>query len=97
MDFSLGAQSTDSEISGTSRAYVVYDGTTGEILHIHHSVTFTSSAAEREDGMARARRLAGRKAGPDAQILEVDSAELSHRGQIRVDTARRAIIRDEPL
>lgn len=93
MSFNSTSQSTDNRIVSTSRAYVVYDGTTGQVLHIHHSVTFAHGAPVREDAAARARRLAGNKAGTNAEVLEVEPAEL--RGLVRIDTAKRAIIREK--
>ncbi len=40
------------------------------------------------------RRLAGNKA--DAEVLEVDPAELGHRELIRVDIATRKVVRETP-
>lgn len=56
MDFSVGLsmrathipQSTDSKIVPKSRSYVVYDRNTGDILHVHHQITFPNSASLRE-------------------------------------------------
>src|SRR4051794_28552948 len=94
MNFDSVSQSTDSGIVLKSRAYVVYDRTTGDVLHIHHSVAAPHDVPAREDAMTCARRLAGKKAGPNAEVLEVDPAELNYRGPIRIDTAKQAVIQE---
>jgi len=47
----------------------------------------------RETPEERARRLAGRRAGPDAEIMEVDPAEVRHREPMRVDVGSRKVLR----
>jgi hypothetical protein len=94
MNPGIAPQSTDGRIVSTSRAYVVYDKATGDVHHVHHEVTFAHTEPAREDAETRARRLAGNKA--DAEVLEVDPAELGHRGLIRVDTATRKVVRETP-
>jgi hypothetical protein len=84
-------QSTDSRIVSTSRCYIVFDKATGDVIHIHHSVEIKNGAPVQEDAMKRARRLAGR-AGVNAEVLEVEPAQLKHRGKIRIDPAKRTII-----
>jgi hypothetical protein len=93
MIFPGDSQSTNSRLVLSSRAYVVYDATTGDVLHIHHAVTPAHVTPAREDDVARARRLAGKKAGANAQVLEVDPAEL-RQGHIRIDPAKRTVIRE---
>lgn len=86
-------QSTDPKLVAKSRAFVVYDTKTGEILHVHHSLDFGTGVPAREMPETRARRMAGR-AGPDVDIIEVDSAEVRHREPMRVDVASRKVVRD---
>jgi hypothetical protein len=84
-------QTTDSRIVPKSRSYVVYDRNTGDILHVHHQVTFPNRAALREAPEIRARRLAGSKAGTNAEVLEVETAEVDHRRPIRIDPVKRIV------
>jgi hypothetical protein len=86
-------QSTDQKLVATSRAFVVYDRMTGEILHVHHSLDFGTGVPACETPEGRARRLAGRRAGPNAEIVEVDPAEVRHRERMRVDIASRKVVR----
>jgi hypothetical protein len=87
-------QSTDSRIVSTSRCYVVFDKKTGKVIHIHHSVEFKHGAPAQEDAAKRARRLAGR-AGVNAEVLEVEPAQLKHRGKIRIDPKKHTVIREK--
>jgi hypothetical protein len=86
-------QTTDGRLKSEAQAYVVYDGTTGEILHIHHSVTFPHGAPPREKPEARARRFAGKKCGANTEVLKVEPAAVNHSGPMRVDTVKREIVR----
>jgi hypothetical protein len=87
-------QSTHDNIVPRVRAYVVYDSTTGDVLHIHHSVTFQHDRSGGENSEARALRLAGRRTRGTAVVLEVDPDEVSFdRRPIRVDIARGRIVR----
>jgi hypothetical protein len=87
-------QSTRNNIVPTVRAYVVHDPTTGEVLHIHHAVTFPHDRSGGESSEARALRLAGRRAGAGAVVLEVDPNEVSFdRRPIKVDIASSRIVR----
>jgi hypothetical protein len=85
--------STDRNIVATVKAYVVYDRQTGDVLHIHHSVTFPHAHPTGESPETRALRLAGRKAGSNAAVLEVDPTEIDHRHPIRVDVAHGRVVR----
>lgn len=76
---------------GISRAFVVYDKTTGEILHTHRSITF-ESRHDRETPERQARRHAGSKA-KDAAVLEVDPSEIQDVGSYKVDVANMKLIR----
>jgi hypothetical protein len=84
------AQSTDKRVS-TSRAHVVYDTATGEILHVHLTVVFPHGAPPRESPEAQALRFAGKRAGANAGVIEVDPAEVNHRHPIRIDVATRKV------
>lgn len=92
MDITAGPQTTDTRLVPTARAFVVWDKATGEIVHVHHCVTFASGADERESPQARARRMAGAKDGADVEVLEVDPTAINHRRPIRVDPATRTIV-----
>jgi hypothetical protein len=85
-------QSTDPRLKPSSRAFVVYDQKTGDVLHIHHAVDFGSGAPSRESHEARARRLAD-AAGAAAGIIEVSSDDVNHRQAKRVDVASGKILR----
>jgi hypothetical protein len=93
MSFGGTSQSTDDRIVAKSHAYVVFDKTTGEILHIHHSVAFPEGATPRVSPESRARRFAGEKAEANADVLKVDSAEVNHHVHMRVDTVKRTVVR----
>lgn len=87
-------QSTQSNIVPTVRAYVVHDRNTGEILHIHHSITFPHDRSGGESPELRALRLAGHRAGANAVVLEVDPAEVSfHVNSIKVDLIKVDLIK----
>lgn len=86
-------QSTDPKLVAAARAFVVYDKATGEILHVHHSLDFGTGASLRETPQARALRLAGRRAGKNAEIAEVDPADLLHSHKMRFDLASGKIVR----
>jgi hypothetical protein len=85
-------QSTDPTLQPRVRAHVVYDTTNGEILHIHHSVTFGRDSHLSEPPEERARRLASGRAKENAAVLEVDPAELAKRTSIRIDVVTRKIV-----
>lgn len=88
------AQATTTNLVATSRAYVIYDQTSGEILHIHRSEEFPQGTPAKETQESRARRFAGNKAGVNAAVIEVDPADINHRNRkgIRVDTATLKIV-----
>ena len=92
MGFDRAAQSTDNRIVSTSRAYVVYDKTTGDVLHIHHSVSFAHGVPVGGEDAMTALRLAGNRAGPNADVIEMESAELNQRGLLRIDTSTRTVV-----
>jgi hypothetical protein len=83
---------SDSRISAYSRAHVVYDKTTGEILHIHHTVSFPHGAPIHEPPETRARRLAGKAAGDNTDVLEVEPDQVNHDNPIRIDTVNRITV-----
>jgi len=97
MNFDNTQQSTDPRIASQSRAYVVYDRTTGEILHIHHSVSFPDGAPIHEAPETRARRLAGNKAGANVDVLEVESDEVNHGKPIRINTINRVVVTEAKI
>jgi hypothetical protein len=86
-------RSTDPKLMATTRAFVLYDKATGEVLHVHHSHEFGACAPARETPEARALRLAGRRAGANAEVVEVNPAEVQHRGKMRFDSASGKIVR----
>ena len=85
-------QSTGPTLTPQVHAYVVYDTTNGEILHIHHSVAFQDGAYQSEPPEERARRLADGRATENAAVLEVDASALSGRAPKRVDPATGKIV-----
>jgi hypothetical protein len=85
--------STDRNIVATVKAYVVYDRHTGDVLHIHHSITFPHDRTTGESPETRALRLAGRKAGSNAAVLEADPTEVDHGKSIKVDVAHGRVVR----
>ena len=83
--------STDPSLKPHTRAFVVYDKTTGEVLHVHRSISFATSPPAREEPQARARRLAGR-ASAEVEVMEVDDNTLNHKKPVRVDVATRRLV-----
>jgi hypothetical protein len=83
--------STDPTLQPRTRAYVIYDKTTGEVLHVHRSVSFPKNPPAREEPEARARRLAG-KVSANADVVEVAANELNGRKPVRVDVATRRLV-----
>ncbi len=78
--------STDPSLKPHTRAFVVYDKTTGEVFHVHRATSFATSPPAREGPEARARRLAG-KASADFEVMEVNNSEINHTKPVRVDVA----------
>lgn len=91
MDSGAAEVSTADGIAGSATVHVVYDTRTGEILHIHHSVVFASGVSPRETPEARALRFAPKAEG--LAVLQVDPSEVDHAEPMRVDPARRAVLR----
>lgn len=87
-------QSTPGTPAAKSRAYVVYGGKTGAILHVHYTVEFDGGAPQTEGPRDRALRMAGAAADPsaDAQVIELDPAAVNHRRPIRIDLATRRVV-----
>jgi hypothetical protein len=83
--------STDPSLQPHTRAFVVYDRTTGEVLHVHRATHFATSPPAREEPEVRARRLAG-NASADVEVLEVDHSALNHKKPVRVDVATRRLV-----
>ena len=86
------AQFLGISVATTSRAYVVYDRSTGDIINVHHVVELLGHGSDAESHKARALRMAGGRARANAGILEVDSSEVNRIGPIGVDPERRVII-----
>jgi hypothetical protein len=83
--------STDPTLQPQTRAYVVYDKRTGEILRVHRSVTFPKSPPPREKPEERARRLAG-TAAEHADVVEVAPNEINDKKPLRVDVVTRRLV-----
>ena len=86
------AQTTDSTIKSASRAYVVFDKGTGEIIHVHYAVTFSSDVPTSERPEARALRLAGVTSGANLDVLEAEPARVNNLKPMKVDVASRRIV-----
>jgi len=86
------AQTTDSTIKSTSRAYVVFDKGTGEIIHVHYAVTFSSDVPTSEKPDERALRLAGAAAGAHVDVLATEPAKVNALKSMKVDVANRTIV-----
>jgi hypothetical protein len=78
--------STDPTLIPKTRTFLIYDKTTGQVLHVHRSVSFPKSPPSREEPEARARRIA-QKAAENADVLEVDPSEVDGKKSGRVDIA----------
>jgi hypothetical protein len=79
--------STDETLRPHTRAFVIYDRTTGEVLHVHRSVSFSNNPPAREEPEVRARQLA-RNISSNAEVIEVDAKEIDQRQQtVRVNVA----------
>jgi len=90
MDLTNLSQSTPGTPVARARAHVVFDATTGAILHVHHSVEFQGGALQSEAPEDRALRLA--RAGPHAEVIEVDPAAVNHRRPVKIDLATRKVV-----
>ncbi len=86
------AQTTDGAIKSASHAYIVFDKSSGEIIHIHHAVTISADLPTSEKPQARALRLAGAPAGLLVDVLEVESTRINNLKPIKVDIASRTIV-----
>lgn len=64
---------------------VVYDKATGDVVHVHQTVTYAGATQLPEQPADRARRLAGR--GDDVEVLEVRREELIRGKPLSVDAA----------
>lgn len=85
-------QSTEPRIQSISRAYVVYEPASGDILHIHHAVEIVGGPPPLEPPRERALRLAGVVGRNDVEVLEVGSAEVNHGRPMRVDRTRQVVV-----
>jgi hypothetical protein len=83
--------STDQTLRPHTRAYVIYDKATGEVLHVHRSVSFPKSPPPPEGPEIRARRLA-RNVSANADVIEVEEHEINQRQPVRVDVAKRRLV-----
>ncbi len=79
-------QSTPGVPAWRERTHLVYDGATGAILHVHHSVEFEGAAPQAESAEARALRWAGPR--PGAKVIEVDRAQTTRGRRIDVATGK---------
>lgn len=86
-------QSTDTGVVAKTRVYVVHDRTTGKVLHVHYSTTFGHASFGSETPEGRALRLSGAKKTVKLAVLEVGPEEIDHGDPIKVDIARRRVIR----
>ncbi|HLZ82211.1 MAG TPA: hypothetical protein VKQ54_01505 [Caulobacteraceae bacterium] len=85
-------QSTPGTPAARSRAHVVFDATTGAILHVHYTVEFEGGAPQSEDPKDRARRLASLGVDVDAEVVEVDPSDVNHHRPVKIDLATRRVV-----
>jgi hypothetical protein len=87
-----GPQST-MPIGSETRVHVVFDRTTGEVLHVHETVVFANTAQGHETPEARALGLAGAAELENLDVVDVDPAEVRGPHRIRIDPATRNVHR----
>jgi hypothetical protein len=92
MDPTNLSQSTPGTPLATARAFVVFDAATGAILHVHYAVEFEGGAPQSEAPEDRARRMASVGADVDAEVIEVDPADVNHRRPVKIDLATRKVV-----
>lgn len=85
-------QSSDPQIQSISRAYVVYEQASGDILHVHHVVEIVGGPPPLEPPRERALRLAGVAGRTGVEVLEVEPAEVNHGRPMRVDRTRQVVV-----
>ena len=85
-------QSTPGGPVARARAHVVFDAATGAILHVHHTIEFEGGAPQHETPEDRALRMASVGADIDAEVVEVDPAEVNHRRPVKIDLATRKVV-----
>jgi hypothetical protein len=83
--------STNPTLVPQTRAYVIHDTKTGEILHVHRSVTFPNTPPGGEKPEARARRAAGISSAK-AAVIEVDADKINTRNPLRIDVATKRLV-----
>jgi hypothetical protein len=81
------------------RAYVVYDGETGLIVHVHRTLTFQGAEGPPEEDGARmavemARQLGHDEEHPNLRALSVELAALEEPTRHRVDLDAMKLVRD---
>jgi hypothetical protein len=92
MDLTNMPQSTPGGAVARTRAHVVFDATTGAILHVHHTVEFEGGAPQSEAPEDRARRMASVGADIDAEVVEVDPSDVNHHRPIKIDLHTRGVV-----
>jgi hypothetical protein len=78
--------STNPSLKPQTRVSIIFDKTSGEILHVHRSVLFPNGRGE--DAMV-ARRLAN---NANADVLEVEEKEANQRKPLRVEISTRRLV-----
>jgi hypothetical protein len=87
MTTGIPGSSTNPSLKPQTRVYIIFDKTSGEILHVHRSVIFHHRRAEHD---TVARRLANKSANAD--ILEVEEKEANQRKPLRVNVSTRRLV-----
>lgn len=85
-------QTTDLKLAPTARTFVVYDKKSGKVLHVHHHVSFGHEHKMLETAEAHALRVSGKRAGPNAAVLEVEATDVSGGKHVKVDVKRGKVV-----
>ncbi len=79
--------STDASLKPQVRVYVIFDKTSGEILHAHRSFIFPNGREEHDRVVAQC--LANKA---NADVLEVEEKDVIQTKPLRVDVSSRRLV-----
>lgn len=88
-------EATQSDVRPQTRAFVIYDKASGDVLHVHRSIAFGKSSRTGEEAPEdRAWRMAGDAAiKKRAAILEVKPSQVDFGAKLRVDLESKKLVR----